>query len=156
MMQLHLRYIEFPQLEEIPSLEKCTFLTDWIADHLSDGCVRIFPFGLFIRMTGIVLFEGCKVISRYLLAALKLTVDNHDAEIETAEELEKLVTLEANRKGRAIATLAFKLSLSFRVEVDLPELRRDRFKFFALNSNWSSPIRDYTRYICSQFFSSFH
>jgi len=111
---------------------KSPFLLPWLADHLSDGCARLFPFGLFVRMAGCVLFEGCKVISRYLLAAVSLS-----GNLSTAEELTRAVRAAAGKRGKEIGKIAFQLSLSFRGVVGLADpsatlsvLERTNFQFF--------------------------
>ena len=121
---------------KIPGASNLQFLEAWLADHLSDGGYRLLPFGLFVRMAGIVLFEGCKVIARYILAALKLALSNPQLNISGPADLDRLVSQVALRHGKKLATLAFKLPLSFKVDADLPELSRDRFQFFDTSENY--------------------
>ena len=124
-------------VRRIPEISKSPFLLDWIAKHLSNGCARIFPFGLFVRMAGCVLFEGCKVIARYLLAALSIAIAPNSKPVESSEELDTIVAHTATKRGMEIARLAFKLSLSFRGTIPLPDpsailsqLTKDDFQFF--------------------------
>ena len=117
-------------LKQIPRADKIDFLQAWLADHLADGGYRLLPFGLFVRMSGIVLFEGCKVIARYILAALKLAIANPQVTISDAPDLDRLVSQVALRSGKKLAILAFKLRLSFKMDADLPDLNREKFEFF--------------------------
>ena len=87
-------------------------LSIWLARHLAEGGSKIFGFGLLVRIFGSFLFNGVKVLGRYLIASLVLAGKAlYDA--KTFDELDLIISKIAENPIK-LGRLAFALNWSMK------------------------------------------